>query len=909
MYQGVTMQYFSNYQDENGVNNKTETLQPANTDNRNINDKKKKKGFLHRLFVTVILLFSLLILCIGILMLIGIIDKKPIAAVTPDNFSMHVYVDNVYKLVQTSLDTKAVDMILAGASLGTIRSALQDLKKQPFIHSKYFKMLANFPVYASVYADNSFLIVADLGIRSGFTRLIPLFLPLVQNKIPELKKIDEENISYFVFESNTNPIFFYFDKNLIIGSNSKKLLKTAVLNNHNSELVKNIIANKPFGLFSISVRANELSSMISASNDPILEKIFDYTSFSDIITINFNLNNEGLYISTNIPFNKDAQGSMKPILYRHSKVPGFLNYLPDTCVYSTVFSAGTPQELWQAAADLLSPAIINSKQKADTAMSLLLGFNSDELLFSWTGNEFGMFSLAESVDHVFFIKIADEKKRKNVFEKVFSNFFIDEKSNIMIDGIRMTRIEFPDYLRALLEQFKVTLIEPYFVVYNNYLLLSSSAETLAKIITKHNNNTTLTKSESWNMLPLGNSDSMIFVFYNLNYTTPALFRSFPSVIQSILKLYRLGTMKISSSGTALQCAISAIPIQQEGLAELEGFPIETGTNPETSIDGGLNNRGKPFLIWTSDTTIVSINLLTKEQYMFNAGRTVYITVEKSGTTIKTIWAITDNGTIYQFNEKLEKQAEFALTTNSTISVNPFHAGKKLFIPASSNLIAVEPDGSQSLFPELPGKIKNLPAVSQDWIAVAPRTFEGEIYLFNYNGTIANGYPFITNALPACSPYIIDSNGSNYVLACTETKAIYCIDANGELMSGYPVTLTGKVIAGPRWIPDWNVYTVITDDNVLWKINLSGSIISSTQLTIQTGKPADIFVLNIDKKNSSEILVTTTGNAVYAYDNSLFSVPGFPISGYSKVLLYDADGNGSIDIITIGTNGGIHAYSY
>ncbi|HOT59053.1 MAG TPA: hypothetical protein PLJ83_05275, partial [Spirochaetales bacterium] len=327
------------------------------------------------------------------------------------------------------------------------------------------------------------------------------------------------------------------------------------------------------------------------------------------------------------------------------------------------------------------------------------------------------------------------------------------------------------------------------------------------------------------------------------------------------------------------------------------------------IDGGLNNRGKPFLIWTSDTTIVSINLLTKEQYTFNAGRTVYITVEKSGTTIKTIWAITDNGTIYQFNEKLEKQAEFALTTNSTISVNPFHAGKKLFIPASSNLIAVEPDGSQSLFPELPGKIKNLPAVSQDWIAVAPRTFEGEIYLFNYNGTIANGYPFITNALPACSPYIIDSNGSNYVLACTETKAIYCIDANGELMSGYPVTLTGKVIAGPRWIPDWNVYTVITDDNVLWKINLSGSIISSTQLTIQTGKPADIFVLNIDKKNSSEILVTTTGNAVYAYDNSLFSVPGFPISGYSKVLLFDADGNGSIDIITIGTNGGIHAYSY
>jgi len=159
MYQGVTMQYFSNYQDENGVNNKTETLQPANTDNRNINDKKKKKGFLHRLFVTVILLFSLLILCIGILMLIGIIDKKPIAAVTPDNFSMHVYVDNVYKLIQTSLDTKAVDMILAGASLGTIRSALQDLKKQPFIHSKYFKMLANFPVYASVYADNSFLLL------------------------------------------------------------------------------------------------------------------------------------------------------------------------------------------------------------------------------------------------------------------------------------------------------------------------------------------------------------------------------------------------------------------------------------------------------------------------------------------------------------------------------------------------------------------------------------------------------------------------------------------------------------------------------------------------------------------------------------------------------------------------------
>lgn len=908
------MQYFSNYHDENGNNHTTDAPQTANTASNNTQDnqkikQKKKKGFFHKLFITVVLLCTVILLCIGILLIVGIVDKKPVYAVTPDNFSMHIYVDNVYKLVQASLDTKAVDMILAGASLGNIRSTLQDLKKQPFIHSKYFKMLANFPVYASLYADNSFLIIADLGIRSGFTRLIPLLFPLVQNQVSALKKIDEENISYYAFESGTNPIFLYFDKNLILASSSKKLLKTAVLNNHNSELVKSIIANKPYGLFSISVKANELAGMISASNDPILEKIFDYTSFSNIITINFNLNNEDLYIGTNIPLNQDAKGSMKPVLYRQSKVPGILNYLPDTCVYSTIFAAGKPEELWQAAADLLSPAIINSKQKADTAMSLLFGFNSDELLFSWTGNELGMFSIAESVDHVFFIKIADENKRKKVFEKLFSNFFVDEKSNIVIDGIRMTRIEFPDYLRALLEQFKIVLIEPYFVVYNNYLLLSSSAETLAKIINKHKNNTTLTKSENWRMLPLGNSDSMIFVFYNLNFTTPALFRSFPPAIQSILKLYRLGTLRLSSNGTVLQCTISAIPIQQEGLAELEGFPIDTGKNPEAGIDGGLNNRGKPFLFWANGSTIISLNLLTKEQYTFDAGSTVYIAVEKLGTIIEAVWAVTDTGAVYQLNEKLEKQNSFTLNTNSKISAQPFYGNKKLFIPAGTNLTIVHPDGSQSLFPELPGKIKNSPALSENLIAIAPRTFEGEIYLFNYDGILTNGYPFITNALPACSPAVIESKEGVYVIACTETKTIYCIDNSGQVLNGYPITLTGNVLAGPRWIPDWNAYTVITDDNVLWKISISGSIISSTQLKIQTGKPADILVFNIDKKSTAEILVTTTGNAVYAYDSTLFPVPGFPIAGYGKALFFDADGNGSTDIITISTDGGIHAYSY
>ena len=913
------MQYFSNNQDEAGtaVDDKHQTPEQENNEQKNENkkggqpksEKKKRKGVFKKLFSFFFIIIIALVIFIGIFLIIGAIDKKPVYAVTPENFTMHIYVDNVYKLIQASLNTKAIDIILASTSLGSLRSTIQDLRAQPFIHSRYFKALVNFPIYSAIYSDNSFLLIADVGIRSGFIRFLPSLLPLVKNKLPQIKQVNEESLSYFVFTSGSSQIFLFLDKNLIIATSSKKLLKTAVLNNHNSETVKKIINNKPYGLFSVSIKTNELAGMLAAANDPILDKIFDYASFSDMVTINFDISNEDLFIGTNIPLNENSKGSLQPVLFRQSKTPGIINFLPDTCVYSTVLSVGTPQELWQAAGDLLSKNIITAKTKADSAMSLLFGFTSDDLLFSWPGNEFGIFSISESVDTIVFIKIADENKRKKVFEKVFSNFFIDEQNNIVVDGIRMTRIEFPDYLRSLLDQFKIVLLQPYFVVYNNYLLLSSSAETLAKAISKIEKKNTLTKSENWRMLPQGNSDSMVFIFYNLNYSTPVLFRSFPPVMQNILKLYRLGNLKVSSNGRSLSCTLAAIPIQQEGLTELTGFPIETQQAPGKTIDGGISSRGKPYLFWTKGNKILGINLLTKEQYNFDADGTVYIALENSGNTFSFVWAVSDKGTVYRFNEKLEPIAGFPVYKNIQVSAKPVVADKKIFIPAGSNFIAVSANGEESVSPELSGKIKSSLYVSNNLIAVAPRSFDGEVYLFNQDGTGAQNYPVTTNSLPSASPLIFIHNNDVFIISCTESKNIYAFTEEGSPIPGYPLTLTGAVSAGPIWIQDWKAYVVYTDDNVIWKIDPYGTILASMPLKIQTGKPSLLFTFNIDNKGDSELLVTTNGNAVYAFDSSFFGVPGFPIAGFNTVLFFDVDGNNKKDIITIGTNGGIHAYSY
>lgn len=872
---------------------------------------KKKKGFFKGLLSFLVAIILILVAALAILLAIGFFDKVSVANHTPDNFTLHVYVDNAYKLVNASLDTQAVDIALSSMSAGSLRSTLHDLKTQPFIHSKYFKMLADFPVYASLYADNSFLLVVDMGIRSGVTRFVPSLLPLFASKVPMISQEQDDDFSYLVLNSGSSQFFIHFKKNLIILSGSKRLLKKAVTSGSRSETVAGILKNKPEGLFSVSIRSNELADMLSASKDPLLNSIFSYTSSTDIMTVNFNLSNDELELYTKVPLNTDASGSMKNLLTKRSRIPSIVPLLPDSSVYSTVFSLGTLKEIWDSAGDLISPSIKSTKESADKALNLLLGQKSDDILFSWTGNEFGLFSMAESVDPVFFIKIADEAKRKSVFEKLFSSFLMDEKSNIIIDGIRLTQIEFPDFLRKLLEQFKVMLIQPYFGVYKDFILFSPSAETLAKAMSKMQDQKSITKTANWQQLPQRGQESMVLVFYNLNFNTPSLFKSFPPLVQSMLKLYRFGALRLSSSGNSLVCTLSAIPILKEGLAELDGFPLETKHYPEGSIEGGTTLKGKPYAFWAGSSSAYSVNLLSRESFVIETDGKPYIATEKNGNTIVSLWIVTEKGSVYRTNEKLEPYPQFPVSTGYQASAAPVLAGKTCLVPSGNVLLSVNENGEIETFAEFSGKIRNEPAVDASYIAIAPRSFDGELFLYAMTGGLKDGFPFVMNSLPATAPLLLrdDSAGKTIILAAVQTGEIFAVDTEAKPLRGFPLKLSAPVSLGPLWIADWSAFVVYTEDDILWKVSSSGTVLGSMPMKFSGGKPRYMTAFNADNKGRSELLITISGNAVYAYDFSLFGVPGFPVAGSANALFLDADGNGTKDIVTIGTDGGIHAYAY
>ena len=143
---------------------------------------------------------------------------------------------------------------------------------------------------------------------------------------------------------------------------------------------------------------------------------------------------------------------------------------------------GDPQFLFQNGKDILGSSILQSYNSANKAAKFVFNKGIDDLLFSWMGEEIGVFEVIQSDVPIFFVSLKDEKLCRQAFELIYTSFFVNRNISALVDGIRIPRIEFPDILTGLLRAFKVELPTPFYVIEGGYLYLSQSAEALASTL-------------------------------------------------------------------------------------------------------------------------------------------------------------------------------------------------------------------------------------------------------------------------------------------------------------------------------------------------------------------------------------------------------------------------------------------
>jgi hypothetical protein len=97
------------------------------------------------------------------------------------------------------------------------------------------------------------------------------------------------------------------------------------------------------------------------------------------------------------------------------------------------------------------------------------------------------------------------------------------------------------------------------------------------------------------------------------------------------------------------------------------------------------------------------------------------------------------------------------------------------------------------------------------------------------------------------------------------------------------------------------FIVLTDDGNLRILNNQGMIRQERRIQELAGDGAWIEAIS-----GSDLVACGRGNILWVLDRNLSLVPGFPLPG-SKAWMYNLDGRGGAEILSLGYDGKIYAY--
>ena len=201
------------------------------------------------------------------------------------------------------------------------------------------------------------------------------------------------------------------------------------------------------------------------------------------------------------------------------------------------------------------------------------------------------------------------------------------------------------------------------------------------------------------------------------------------------------------------------------------------------------------------------------------------------------------------------------------------------------------------------------------------TGEGRVYVINSDGTIARGWPVITDGIICCSPSIgdLDNDGAAEIVVYSHKKSVYVLRFDGSIVwkkdqqIGEDFVYPAPVLAdvdndGFLDIILWTNYKIFVWDH-------KGNDVVGWPVTIKPdkdwmwGRFSQPVVGDIDRDGYVEIVVNTEDDKTYVLNHDGSIANGWPVSFPSvKVLctnvlrppvLGDLDGNGYLEIVRDG----------
>lgn len=877
----------------------------------------KNKPFLFRIFFSILWIFCGLVGLVFAWMLFCGLDRTSTVNALPNNYSVYIRTDSFYDAVEPLVDLKAMDVVLAEPSFSNARQIFYSIRESDLRKNAFVKLAFSRRIDVAMYDGSNFVAIVDMGFLSGISRLAPLFAKF--HPVENLYYINESGHSYFEYKKGEKSYYAKIHKNLVIVSESPvyfekaiSLKNTADYSGDELKIMKNRLAQP----FRIVANGRNLLKLIGKKN-PYINFVADSLSENELSKIEFGISDENINVEIKLPFEKSSEKSnaVLDLIERKSDIPDLLPKLPGAVQYYTLINLGKLSEIKDVAFEVLDEGNINIKRKWNDANALSKTFFKDSLeniLFSWTSDEYAVLGLEGKSNPVFVLKIEDEEKRQKVFDILISSIILRSDTSLLLDGVRLPRIEFPNFVVSLLNAMNITLPKPYYMVKDNFIYFSQSPENLASINAALKNGVRLDKDDTWRKVN-GNSISpaSVSLYYNLEQSVPFFVKG-NSLFNKILQLYNIGKLDISTKDNVISARLNSIYSEKRQTQSVQGFPIQLKGNSVPVLYKSENPKNR-LIYWYQNPGLIktfnaaSLEVAEKEiaglDYLVPASK---VTFKKNGGEF---WAVTKDGLVYLLNQSLDEVESFPIMTGIRPGCRPVVFEDLLIIVGDDDLLHfVKSDGQTFEYAfEDSYQIKNAPAVYGDKIAIYKKGFAGSVNLL----TIKAKNPLEISLLEIPvdeigfgSPCIFENNNQTFVAFVSQAGELYVWDSNGVLANALPLNLEDIFYQNVKYVNDSLI--AVSENGTIYKVMLDGSVtkIKLPSLSVKSGY-ITVCDYNSDKKD--EIFICGDSNAIYGFTSDLEFLNAFPVTGYGIPFFMDLNGDKKTDILSLSIDNKLNAW--
>ncbi|MDR1587678.1 MAG: VCBS repeat-containing protein [Treponema sp.] len=913
--------------------------------------KKNPKRLIRIVLVLLLVLIGLPLLWMA-LSLFGRIEP---GSLIPNSCILRVRIPGPLRFAEALVNHDPLSEILNLPGLAPAAPVLNALRETPF-RNPILRFAAQGNLEAALFRDEfgqgavtAPMIIAawDTGFLSPLLRFLPLVPGFIE--IPELYAVRGRKNSRLEYRRGEKTFFIGRRRNLLVLCDNQVVFEAAMdgRSGGSGGGAENGPGQWPgaFGssgdydaafLFSPAY----LRAILSEQN-PGIAAIIENIELNENTELNLSITEKKIeiHLGTQV-FSRSP--ALSRLLEKRSPVPGLAEILPASTQYGTILSAGSPEELGNAAALFLGAEFESSLRRADSSSRFFLGMGLEELIGSWTGNEFAVFALEGRPSQVYAVQIADERKRRSVFERAFKTIALNENISMNRDGVRIPRIELPDFLRPLLRFWDFRIPSPYYTVHGDYLFLSESAETILAVVRSVQKNDVLPKTALWRNLAgsrgrFRSDASAASLFYSLDRSLPFFLKG-KTLLSSVLGIYRHGLVRVGFENGGAVLSISLVSGGGGGLIPMPGYPLDLAGNPGNRVYAALAGKvPENRILFSGDNYAAAVNPGDNSIYEYEGQGPLWL-IPAAGVDPKNAgggiaWAVSVQGRVSLLNSSMEVLRGFPILTGLRLSAPPAARRGKLFLcDEEGRVYTVDTSGLLNPWKTVfPAALRSPPSfldTSADSgkpggrspqgagnkktgpvpdAAVYPKSFLGEIWLLDSEGEALPGWPAPVSGIAFGSASIFVYKGQILTAFVTQAGELSVFDESAAPLAPFPLELDGVFFIQPVF--DGEFLWLVSAGGVLFRISLEGDILRQSVPGLTVKEEGYISAFDSDGDGIPEIFISGEGNALYAYTRNFASLSGFPLPIWGRPAFADFNGDGKPEIAGIGMDKKLYRWQF